>query len=112
MDTSVKTETQLAQLDRALDAGTLADVAGIVGDLSPGDAAHLNPPSGGMGMNGGIHDAMNLCSKLLRVIDGADPALLDRYHRQRHTIVSQRIIPQASANRGRMGRLTTIRLTH
>ena len=41
MDTSVKTETQLAQLDRALDAGTLADVAGIVGDLSPGDAAHL-----------------------------------------------------------------------
>ena len=41
MDTSVKTKTQLAQLDRALDAGTLADVAGIVGDLSPGDAAHL-----------------------------------------------------------------------
>ena len=41
MDTSVKTETQLAQVDRALDAGTLADVAGIVGDLSPGDAAHL-----------------------------------------------------------------------
>jgi len=41
VDTSVKTETQLAQLDRALDAGTLADVAGIVGDLSPGDAAHL-----------------------------------------------------------------------
>jgi len=41
VDTSVKTETQLAQVDRALDAGTLADVAGIVGDLSPGDAAHL-----------------------------------------------------------------------
>ena len=41
MDTSVKTKTQLAQLDRALDAGTLAGVAGIVGDLSPGDAAHL-----------------------------------------------------------------------
>ncbi len=68
-----------------------------------GDAAHLNPPSGGMGMNGGIHDAMNLSGKLLRVIDGADPALLDRYHRQRHTIITQRIIPQASANRGRMG---------
>jgi len=68
-----------------------------------GDAAHLNPPSGGMGMNGGIHDAMNLCSKLLPVIQGAHPSLLDRYHRQRHTIVSQLIIPQASANRGRMG---------
>ena len=71
--------------------------------LLAGDAAHLNPPSGGMGMNGGIHDAMNLTSKLLRVLDGVDASLLDRYHRQRHTIVSQRIIPQASANRGRMG---------
>lgn len=67
-----------------------------------GDAAHLNPPSGGMGMNGGIHDAMNLSGKLLRVINGADATLLDRYQRQRHTLVSQRIIPQASANRARM----------
>ncbi|MDJ0709249.1 MAG: FAD-dependent monooxygenase [Woeseiaceae bacterium] len=68
-----------------------------------GDAAHLNPPSGGMGMNGGIHDATNLSAKLLAVINGAHHSLLDRYHRQRHTIVTQRIIPQASANRGRMG---------
>ena len=28
--------------------------------LLAGDAAHLNSPSGGMGMNGGIHDAFNL----------------------------------------------------
>lgn len=41
MNTSVTTEQQLAQLDRALDAGTLRDVAGMVGDLSPGDVAHL-----------------------------------------------------------------------
>jgi 3-(3-hydroxy-phenyl)propionate hydroxylase len=71
--------------------------------LLAGDAAHLNPPSGGMGMNGGIHDAMNLSGKLMRVVDGVDAALLDRYHRQRHAIITQRIIPQASANRGRMG---------
>ncbi|MDH3619925.1 MAG: FAD-dependent monooxygenase [Gammaproteobacteria bacterium] len=70
--------------------------------LLAGDAAHLNPPSGGMGMNGGIHDAMNLSGKLLRVINGADDSLLDRYDRQRHTLASQRIIPQASANRARM----------
>ena len=25
-----------------------------------GDAAHINNPLGGMGMNGGIHDAINL----------------------------------------------------
>ena len=41
MNSSVTTERQLAQLDRALDAGTLGDVAGIVGDLSPGDVAYL-----------------------------------------------------------------------
>ena len=29
-----------------------------------GDAAHLNNPLGGMGMNGGIHDAINLSEKL------------------------------------------------
>ena len=39
-----------------------------------GDAAHLNSPSGGMGMNGGIHDAFSLCEKLIAVLqDGADP---------------------------------------
>ena len=70
--------------------------------LLAGDAAHLNPPSGGMGMNGGIHDAMNLSDKLREVLDGADDSLLDRYDRQRRTLASQRIIPQASANRERM----------
>jgi 3-(3-hydroxy-phenyl)propionate hydroxylase len=32
--------------------------------LLVGDAAHLNNPIGGMGMNGGIHDAINLAEKL------------------------------------------------
>ncbi|MCH9696003.1 MAG: FAD-dependent monooxygenase [Gammaproteobacteria bacterium] len=70
--------------------------------LLAGDAAHLNPPSGGMGMNGGIHDAINLSEKLQQVIEGADDRLLDRYHRQRHMLVSKNIIPQAAANRARM----------
>ena len=70
--------------------------------LLAGDAAHLNPPSGGMGMNGGIHDAMNLSEKLIEVLAGADQSLLDRYDRQRRTLVTERIIPQASANRKRM----------
>ncbi len=67
-----------------------------------GDAAHLNPPSGGMGMNGGIHDAMNLTDKLAAVIKGADASLLQRYDRQRRHVASKRVIPQASANRQRM----------
>jgi 3-(3-hydroxy-phenyl)propionate hydroxylase len=68
-----------------------------------GDAAHLNSPSGGMGMNGGIHDAFNLCEKLTAVIlDGADEMLLDRYGRQRRPIAEEEIIAQAHRNRSRM----------
>ena len=35
--------------------------------LLAGDAAHVNNPIGGMGMNGGIHDAVNLAGKLADV---------------------------------------------
>ena len=35
-----------------------------------GDAAHINNPLGGMGMNGGIHDALNLAERLARVWHG------------------------------------------
>ncbi|MBN9475879.1 MAG: hypothetical protein ABS43_21585 [Bordetella sp. SCN 67-23] len=52
-----------------------------------GDAAHLNNPLGGMGMNGGIHDAFNLADKLARVCLGqADDALLDRYEAERRPV--------------------------
>jgi 2-polyprenyl-6-methoxyphenol hydroxylase-like FAD-dependent oxidoreductase len=54
--------------------------------LLVGDAAHLNNPIGGMGMNGGIHDAINLAEKLVKVWDGADEGELDLYHRQRRQI--------------------------
>ncbi|MGD9920157.1 MAG: FAD-dependent oxidoreductase [Pseudorhodoplanes sp.] len=52
-----------------------------------GDAAHVNNPLGGMGMNFGIHDAVNLTEKLIPVInEGADDDLLDRYDRQRRHV--------------------------
>jgi 3-(3-hydroxy-phenyl)propionate hydroxylase len=52
-----------------------------------GDACHMNNPLGGMGMNGGLHDAFNLVEKLHAVLTGqADDSLLDRYERQRRTI--------------------------
>ena len=38
--------------------------------LLAGDSAHVNNPIGGMGMNGGIHDAVNLADKLARVLHG------------------------------------------
>ncbi len=53
--------------------------------LLAGDSAHVNNPIGGMGLNGGIHDAINLVGKLARVWKGeAGPELLDLYTRQRH----------------------------
>jgi 2-polyprenyl-6-methoxyphenol hydroxylase-like FAD-dependent oxidoreductase len=70
--------------------------------LLAGDAAHLNSPSGGMGMNGGLHDAFNLCDKLVQVIGGAHDSLLDRYGRQRRPIAQEQILAQAHQNRTRM----------
>jgi 3-(3-hydroxy-phenyl)propionate hydroxylase len=71
--------------------------------LLAGDAAHLNSPSGGMGMNGGIHDAFNLAEKLAAVLcDGADDPLLDRYERQRRPVAEEEIIQQSHRNRTRM----------
>ncbi|WP_203076795.1 FAD-dependent oxidoreductase [Falsiroseomonas ponticola] len=71
--------------------------------LLAGDAAHLNSPSGGMGMNGGIHDAMELAATLLPVLRGEAPeSLLDRYTRRRQPIAKREIIAQADRNRARM----------
>jgi len=55
--------------------------------LLAGDAAHVNNPLGGFGLNSGIHDALALGEMLSDVAQGkADDSLLDRYHRQRHTV--------------------------
>jgi 3-(3-hydroxy-phenyl)propionate hydroxylase len=52
--------------------------------LLAGDSAHVNNPIGGMGMNGGIHDAVNLTAKLADVWFGrTKPDVFDRYTRQR-----------------------------
>ena len=52
--------------------------------LLAGDSAHVNNPIGGMGLNGGIHDAVNLAAKLAAVWKGeAGPEVLELYSRQR-----------------------------
>ncbi len=55
--------------------------------LLAGDAAHVNSPIGAMGMNSGIHDAVNLAAKLSLVLrrDSGDE-VLDRYVRQRRHV--------------------------
>ncbi|MAD94337.1 MAG: FAD-binding protein [Rhodobacteraceae bacterium] len=64
-----------------------------------GDAAHLNNPLGGMGMNGGIHDAVNLTSKLYDVWHGADLSLIGRFERQRRKVAIETVQAQALRNR-------------
>jgi 3-(3-hydroxy-phenyl)propionate hydroxylase len=52
-----------------------------------GDATHINNPLGGMGMNGGIHDAFNLAEKLVAVMKGeASPDLLNAYETERRPV--------------------------
>lgn len=70
--------------------------------LLAGDAAHLNSPSGGMGMNGGIHDAFELVNTLEEILNGAALDRLDRYTRRRRPIAEQEILTQADRNRARM----------
>jgi 3-(3-hydroxy-phenyl)propionate hydroxylase len=54
--------------------------------LIAGDAAHVNNPLGGMGLNGGIHDAFNLSRTLAEVVRGAPLHTLERYSRQRRKV--------------------------
>jgi 3-(3-hydroxy-phenyl)propionate hydroxylase len=57
-----------------------------------GDAAHINNPLGGMGMNGGIHDAVNLVTRLTSVWHGNAPdAELDRFDKQRRLVTLEYI---------------------
>jgi 3-(3-hydroxy-phenyl)propionate hydroxylase len=64
-----------------------------------GDAAHVNNPIGGMGLNGGIQDACNLADKLAAVLDGADARVLDLYDLQRRTVALEFVQQQSIANK-------------
>lgn len=97
--------------DYSIGHRTLYDVNQRVADtyyqgrmVLAGDACHINNPLGGMGMNGGIHDAYNLAEKLCSIIEeGADYIeKFEHYNRQRrdlavrfvqdHTIVNKKLM--------------------
>ena len=54
-----------------------------------GDAAHLNSPVGGQGMNAGIQDSEALCRCLLRALAEDDPRALESYERERRESIEQ-----------------------
>jgi 3-(3-hydroxy-phenyl)propionate hydroxylase len=67
--------------------------------LIAGDAAHLNNPMGGFGLNSGIHDAVNLADKLGRVWRGEDQSLLDLYVRQRRAATIEQVQAMSIRNK-------------
>jgi 3-(3-hydroxy-phenyl)propionate hydroxylase len=66
-----------------------------------GDSCHINNPLGGMGMNGGIHDANNLAAKLVDIVHhGADPqASFEHYNRQRRDLAVKFVQQHTIANK-------------
>ena len=65
-----------------------------------GDAAHINNPLGGMGMNGGVHDAVNLAGRLARAWRGeAGKGALDRYNAQRRGVTIEAVQSQTIQNK-------------
>ena len=71
--------------------------------LLAGDSAHVNNSIGGMGLNGGIQDAVNLTDKLAAVIiDGEDERLMDLYDKQRRTYAVEFVQEQTIANKKRL----------
>lgn len=65
-----------------------------------GDAAHVNNPLGGMGMNSGIHDGINAAEKLGQIWRGeADEDILARYDRQRRPTAKKYVQAQSIQNK-------------
>ncbi|KAA9162665.1 FAD-dependent monooxygenase [Amycolatopsis acidicola] len=67
-----------------------------------GDAAHVNNPIGGLGLNCGIHDAMELVGTLEQAGDDAGAPLLDRYERRRRTVNIEFVQQQTVDNKQRL----------
>jgi 3-(3-hydroxy-phenyl)propionate hydroxylase len=68
--------------------------------LLAGDAAHLNNPLGGFGLNSGIHDAVNLADKLGRVWRGeGGEELLDIYVHQRRSATIEQVQAMSIRNK-------------
>lgn len=66
--------------------------------LFAGDAAHVTSTAGGLNMNAGIHDAVDLGRVLATVLGGhAPPSALETWARRRRTVLLERVIPAGEA---------------
>jgi 3-(3-hydroxy-phenyl)propionate hydroxylase len=67
-----------------------------------GDAAHVNNPIGGLGLNSGIHEAWDLAGLLDRVFRGESADLLDSYEQRRRPLNIKYVQEQTIANKKRL----------
>jgi 3-(3-hydroxy-phenyl)propionate hydroxylase len=67
-----------------------------------GDAAHVNNPIGGLGLNCGIHEAWHLSGLLDRVLRGENSEVLDEYERTRRPLNIKYVQEQTVANKKRL----------
>src|SRR5438477_566778 len=68
-----------------------------------GDAAHVNNPLGGLGLNFGIHDAIELAALIGRVLRQQAPeAILDQYDQWRRPLNIEYVQQQTIANKKRL----------
>lgn len=101
-------DAQIVSTDPWIARMQLVDSARRGRVLLAGDAAHLNPPFGGHGLNTGVGDAVDVGWKLAAVLQGwGGPALLDSYEAERRP-VQDRVIAEATANM----RVLSTDLTH
>jgi 3-(3-hydroxy-phenyl)propionate hydroxylase len=83
--------------------------------LLAGDAAHINSPIGGVGLNSGIHDAMDAARRLVRIVhEGADAeAELATYDRVRRTVAVEYVQADTQRNTDRLReKEEAVRLQH
>lgn len=68
-----------------------------------GDAAHVNNPMGGLGMNSGVHDGLELAELFDLVQRGErDESVLDRYDRRRRPLNVEYVQQVTVANKRRL----------
>ncbi len=68
-----------------------------------GDAAHVNNPMGGLGMNSGIHDGMELAEIFALIQTGkADEVMIGRYDRRRRPLNEEYVQQVTVANKRRL----------
>lgn len=66
-----------------------------------GDSSHVNNPIGGLGLNCGIHDALEIANTLAAAKDANDP-VLDRFERRRRSMNIEFVQQQTVANKKRL----------